>query len=110
MSPRKPADKTEPEPAKTDPLPPSTGRPLTSGQLRAKAAASVLKEAPSGKVAARPAPTVDTRELTVSHWARGRRDALLTAFVSQHSAGRTVKRQPAAWMKMYRDFLTEPRG
>ena len=105
MSPRKPAAEETP----TEPPPVEAVRRLTSGQLRAKAAA---EKAPS-KTATRPAPTlrpVDTRQLTVGHWSRGRHDALLAAFVSQHSRGRTVKRQPADWMGLYQTWLKQPRA
>ncbi len=83
----------------------------TSGQLREKAAKAVeAKAKKSGDQNAGPSRKPDMRDLTVEHWSRGRNDPLMTAFVSEHSRGRTVKRKPAEWMKLYRAWLSKPRG
>ena len=79
----------------------------TSTQLRDASAKSKssAKEAPKA-----PAKPTDTREFAVQHWARGRNDALTKAFVAEHGRGRVKKRTAAEWMKLYRKWLSEPRG
>ncbi len=105
---RKPAADRDPDP--TASVAPAV-RAKTSGQLRADAAKEALAKKPSGgKTAARPVKAPDNREMTVRRWAQGRSDALLTAFVSGHMQGRTMKRIPAEWMKLYQDFLKVARS
>lgn len=90
---------------------------MTSGQLKARAAAAALKSPKSStKTGKRPVPArpEDTREITVQRWSQGRvaRNPLLGAFVSTQVAAqvRTVKRIPSAWDGLYQDFLKAPRG
>lgn len=89
-----------------------TAKRLTSGQLREvakKKAAKAAKEAEQAQPEKAKRPP-DTREYTVEQWARGRNDPITRAFVATHTTKRTVKRVPAKWMGLYRDFLKKPRG
>lgn len=68
------------------------------------------KADPKPKAAPKAAPKLaPVREITVKVWSRGRTDnALVAAFVAEQ--GRVEKKAPAEWMKLFRAWMTKPRG
>jgi hypothetical protein len=79
---------------------------LTSSQLKAAATKAAPKE---DKPQPPPKPGAE-RQVTATHWARGRNDAITRAFVGEHERQRTVKRAAAEWAQLYADWLKQPRG
>lgn len=71
---------------------------------------SVAAAPPKPKAAPKAAPKLaPVREITVKVWSRGRTDnALVAAFVAEQ--GRVEKKAPAEWMKLFRAWMTKPRG
>jgi hypothetical protein len=82
-------------------------RPMTSGELRALAAAKTQKEEKKSGKAEKAAPE---RQITVEVWGRGNSSPLVLAFLSEHRAQRTVKRGASEWRKLFEEWKALPRG
>lgn len=93
-------DKTEPDKKSS-----KKARKVTSGDLRKAADEKVAKAAK--KIAAGKKPE---RLVTVEVWARGNRNSLVQAFLSEHARQRTVKRTGSAWIELFRRWKEQPRG